>query len=780
MRSIFTYLSALLVGSVLVGCVEKSGPDGPNAWQQGDTPYYVNLRLRTQSDMFTRADEEPAQNNNNKIDGTHEEHDICKTAGNFALFFDVDGKYISFANLYSVNEKPNDGETPDVWGDKHGHEDETEDTPQVEATYTCRFYGFANRQPAKVLVVVNAPVKIYDQLTDFPGWTLDEVMKQVWDESVDPYGNLGFYTTKTDGKMTRYFTMTNTTYIDRNGNLHCAEEIPEGSITTDEDEVEDLSPVTIYLERMVSKFSMSLNFNPDEYHPVSSQSLDVCKYENGVLTYSEAPWALQLLGWGLNGLETQNYLFKNVDKTGDWLGHPGWNSPAERRCYWSVDPHYDDLRVYPWQHDDAMDRYDLDHRDWYNDFHSYDEKDGSAQVNGGFALKYYPFKDFCPDVSDDGSFPEGYAYNTGIYYTPENTFMQGMQVDISRGTRAYELAGTHVLLCARLLLSDVNGGYSPCEKIYRNRVGVCYFDELSLLEDFMNAMNYKLTSQKYIYYKYYPWDEEKVSNGKKSYYGHTFRAVPSGTYALYYQDPDSGDYHELTSTILNDLLDDQQYRFVRPADAVNADGKIIPWIMYKEGGTNKDDDVDFEPLKLYILSKNADDNSNDDGETIFAKDYRTSALLEEYIRSRELKFEYFNGKDWTAFPNNFEDDNDTQSLFYEIWGVADFFRYGLMYYAVPIHAQEVSGNMASTPASGDITQLADMSAGFDDPKFYYYYGVVRNNWYNFTLHSIGDLGIPVFDVDKPIVPNYANKKDQVKVEMEILPMHVEDITVPIS
>lgn len=759
MRSFYQYLSALLVGSIFVGCVEKSGPENnPNVWQQGDTPYYVNLRLKTQSDTFTRAGDD-----DRLTDGEHFEHDIDKNAGNFALFFDGDGKYISYADLYSVNEEPNDTEAADEGGKKHGHEDAP---VPVEATYSCRFYGFANRQPELVLVVVNAPKKIYDRITDFPGWTVSEVMKQVWDESDEPYGTIGFHTVGTGDEEKQYFTMTNTTYIDGDGKLHCAESIPEGSITTDESKVNSLEPVTIYLERMVSKFSMSLNFNPDEYHPVSSQSLDVCIYENGVLTYSEAPWALQLLGWGLNGLETQNYLFKNVEETGDWLNHSGWNSPAERRCYWSVDPHYyDDPAVYPWQHDDAKDRYDKNHPNWYVNFHSYDEKDGSTQVNGGFALKYYPFNHFCPDVSDDGSFPKEYAYKSDTYYTPENTFMQGMQVDISRGTRAYELAGTHVLLCARLLLSEGNGDYAPHEKIYRNRVGVCYTDELSLLEDFMNAMNDKFTSQRYIYYNYYPWS---ASERGSEYYGKTFRAVTGGAYALFYKNPIDNRYYEVTTKRLNEMMKEEQrqyYRFVRPADAVNADGKIIPWIMYNAAGDGVDDH--FKPLSMYILSKSADSPAE---EVINAN---------VNIEDRRLAIEYSNnGAKWEPFSN--KDDNDLQSIFYEIWGIADFFRNGLMYYAVPIHAQEVTGSMAGTPATGDKTQLTDKSAGFDDPKFYYYYGVVRNNWYNFTLHSIGDLGIPVFDVHKPIVPNYTNKKDQVKVEMEILPMHVEDITVEIS
>ena len=187
--------------------------------------------------------------------------------------------------------------------------------------------------------------------------------------------------------------------------------------------------------------------------------------------------------------------------------------------------------------------------------------------------------------------------------------------------------------------------------------------------------------------------------------------------------------------------------------------------MYNPAGDEDDDH--FTPLPLYILSKTAD--AGVEGDSIDAN---------VDIGDRELKFEYFNEDNdaWTPFAADFKDENDIQSLFFEIWGVADYFRNGLMYYAVPIYAQESTG----APASGDKKTLYDTSAGFDDPKFYYYYGVVRNNCYNFTLHSISDLGIPVFNVDKPIVPNYTDKKDQVKVEMEILPMHVEEITVPIS
>lgn len=783
MKTLSKYISYLALGALVVSCADEGIADKGKKPLEGDTPYYINLQLITENSNFTRAEESESS----LIDGTHNEHDISPKAHNFALFFDKDDNYISYADLYSVNEKPNDEEEPDEKGNKHGHEDKP---VPVEATYSCRFYGFANREPKKVLVVANANKKIYDQLTNFPGWDLEEVMKQVWEEKGrldintesgtaeysyidDPYDNLGFCKITTDangnvvadddehGITSRYFTMTNSSYVENNV-VHCAELIPDECVTTNGD-VENLKPVKIYLERMVSKFDMSLNFEAKEYQPITAPNLDVCVYENGSFTYYDYPWAIELLGWGLNGLETKNYIFKNLDQSGDWLTHPGWNSVPDRRSYWSIDPHYYKSEAeYPWQFDDAKDKYNIEHPKFYERFRSYDEADKA------YGLAYYPLTHFCKEINDDGTVESNVytKYSKAIFYTPENTFVPGLQVDRTRGTRAYELAGTHLLVAARLLIRQ-NGEFSPFDgNIYRNRVGVTYIDEVSMFEDFMNAINYKLKAQKYIYYKYYPWNDAVISDFHRNRYDYAMdmRAESEGEYVLYYQDlGDNNKYYELTSDKLYKLayIDGEKekgrnttYRLWRDADALNADGKVIPWIMYKP-----DDKKEYyKPCPLFLVKKGM-----------------------EITEANMLKFQYkkFNEDkkedEWIPFAQNEDgsDNNDLQSLFYEIWGLADDYNHGLMYYAIPIHAQDYTG----LPASGDVNQLEDTEAGIDDPSFYYYYGVVRNNWYRFTLHSIGDLGIPVSNPGKPIVPNYNNKKNQVKMEMEILPMHVEDLQV---
>ena len=808
------YLFLLVIPLLsLSSCVDEVIKDNTNdKLQQGDKLYYIKLDLKVQSSTFSDPNTRIGLGLEN---GTHNEHAINPKAGNFALFFDSQDKYITFADLYSVNETG-------------VNEEETFWDPAAESIYSCRFYGFADNKPSKVLIVVNAPAKISDKLANFAGWNLDEVRKSIWEEegkldiekykdygiaeyASDPYGNLGFFE---DSDETKYFTMTNAVYLEyKNGSykLHDAEPIPDEDenkgkyITTDEKEIGNLTPIKVYLERMVSKVNLSLAFEPEEYHPISAQPLDVYHYENGDFYYTEAPWALEILGWGMNGLETQNYLFKNISiyrdadngstgsRLADWITHDGWNSEYNKRCFWSEDPHYikDTSKqvIYPWQFDFANDIYDSDHTDWYEYFQSYDNQ----IENQKFALTYYPFSKFCSFVGQDGKLEAGYKYDGDrkIEYIPENTFVPGMQVDRSRGTRSYELAASHLILCARLLLQNQVGDqirYSPTSNIYRNRVGVTYVDELSMLEDFMNAINYKLSSQKYMYYKYYPWVENKIANVKKnnpdSYYGHTVRALSEGEYALYCYFPDENKTKELTYAVLEELVGNASYRLWKDADAINADGKIIPWIMYKPNGAH-----DYQQLNLMVMLKNGDAEDASKSFTYIDPKYNGEVIngnpenngyipgfnqtYAQYFDSRKLKFEKADNDKWNG---NYErDDNDIQSLFYEIWGVADCFTNGLMYYAVPIYAQENSG----LPASTDEKQLDVPNSEFNDDSFFYYYGVIRNNWYKINIHSIKDIGIPVSNPFKPIVPNYSGKKNQLKVEMKIIPMHVEEIVVPI-
>lgn len=855
-----------LFGIAFSSCVDESlRMDNPVTPPEGDTPFYVKLRLKTSDETFTRASDDDWTDDSPGSgfqDGDHTEHAISKNAGNIAIFFDKEDKYISWAKLYSVNEVNEKEKEKDDEGNEF-----TPNTPEPEATYSCRFNGFADRQPAKVMVIVNLDPSsdAYKNITNFPGWDIKDVMKNVWEvkshvtykSSMDKpdYHNSSPYTIGyfVDGNTT-YFTMTNSTYVTgvtgtttTNAKIHCAQEIDESNFFMGEKVVEeeipggngdetpeqiaemteDLAPVMVYLERMVAKFEMlPFNFDPDSYMPITAQALDVCTWENGELKYTEQKWALQILGWGLNGLESESYLFKNVpdpeaSTDTDWLEHLEWNSNSEynKRSYWAIDPHYEKSQgLYPWQFDFARDTYDPEHRSYYEYFHSYDNLD----LDGGmdeFSLFYFPFMDFCPFYLNDETkkktdFPGiNYSYklsdNNPILYTPENTFRPGITVDRSRGSRAYELAGTHLLVCARLLIDPQYGSnYRPHEgHIYRNRVGVTYLDEVSMFEDFMNAINWKLEGQTYMYYRYYPWDYDEASDlhqrqvgDNPDGYGEAIRAKVGGKYTLYYKDPEAktDTYVELTADILYKLDKDSRYRLWRDADAINADGKIIPWIMYqgkaqdilvleKEHSIKDENDVVIKTIYTpsKIDAEEVENNSDIKG---------SYSTLTEYLDAIRLSFQYSvksatGDETWVDFKKysdehpgaSTRDKNDIQSLFYEIWGVADDYNHGLMYYAVPIHVFDINGGyVLDTQAKNKGLDTGANPDFVNEDRLYYYYGVIRNNWYKFNIHSINELGVPVSDPAKPIVPNYINKKDQIKVEMEIGLWHIEDQTVTIS
>lgn len=813
--------------------------DKPQTWVQGDTPYYIKIRVATSNSPFTRAEnnEEPdgagISNSGDFEKGTEIENAIG-TQGNFAIIFDENSRYISCADLYSINK-----------------EDDDKATVTEGVVYTSRFYGYADRKPAKILVVVNATNDLKNKITDFPGWTVSEVMKQIsemsgrYKDANDPDGRLGFgeinITASTENKKVRYFTMTNATYLDSDGKVHCEEAIKEENFAVGSDSEEndlkaaaDLKPVTVYIERMVAKTQMTeIKFDHNYYIPTSAQPLDVCIYEPDGKTYNyyKYKWGIQIVGWGMNGLETQNHVFKNIDTTGEWLTHSAFNSVGDKRCYWSHDPHYLDEEggaVYPWQNDNARDQYDEELQKYYNQFRSYDNKDFN------FALRYYPFEKFCSDFDKNaqisGYFSSSYQYTLSNepVYTPENTFKPGLIVDRSRGSRAYELAGTHAIVAARLLLPDKDSEeIKPYTRgnLYRNRVGVTYDDEFSLLVDFINAVNYKLASNPQMYFKYYDWDDNatssiKKTNDIKNYRGRTIRAAMEGEYALYCYFPNinsnggntggwsdlfpdlntsDGVVAELTPAVIQKLLSDQnnngRYKLYRDADAVNGDGKVIPWICEKQS------DDSYKPLKLMVLKKNKNYREdfihyNEETDTEYMdvnprnSNYNEVTLKKYFLDSgRLLTFQKFNNGKWEDYEefktkdatNQERDDNDIQSLFFEIWGVAECFHYGLMYYVIPIYVQDPGSPLTNYIAvDTEVSLESGINPDFrDDIKLKYYYGLVRDNNYQFTIHSISDIGVPVSDPFKPIVPNYNDKKDQVKFEMEIIGMHTEGQTVTI-
>ena len=100
-------------------------------------------------------------------------------------------------------------------------------------------------------------------------------------------------------------------------------------------------------------------------------------------------------------------------------------------------------------------------------------------------------------------------------------------------------------------------------------------------------------------------------------------------------------------------------------------------------------------------------------------------------------------------------DNDFKSLIYDWIGAFDHFNQGRMIYTVPIlyrgTKEKVTAN-TYRPVVGD-------------------YGVVRNAWYSFKVHSIDNLGSPVDDLDQPIIPYETSLENSIMMELKVFDWH---------
>ena len=94
-------------------------------------------------------------------------------------------------------------------------------------------------------------------------------------------------------------------------------------------------------------------------------------------------------------------------------------------------------------------------------------------------------------------------------------------------------------------------------------------------------------------------------------------------------------------------------------------------------------------------------------------------------------------------------------MLYEWLGSIDHFNQGKMYY---------SHGVVDNPPIVDGKTLR--------------YGVVRNNWYRFNLTNITGIGIPVDDINQPIVPERIGLDDQINFTIKIIDWHDVNLNIP--
>ena len=764
---IIALFSYTLVLCIFASCVyDRISDDDLNNLPEGET-YYLGIKLNfdTDSPPFSRADLEEAVapvKEDTLETGTDEEHKVALTAKNFVILFKKDdaGNKDKLLGIY------------DFWDTEQNTDiDENEKEkypPNAEAKYT-----YVARIPVKdldwegaCLVVLNGKPKIYDNLkAEFEGKvdnaTLDDVLKAVWAEKnidEDPR-DIGYA-----DKNHKFFTMTNSVYYDDKNKLHIAEEFNAKEHVRKTYAEAKRDPITVYAERMVAKFDFKLKdgniFYPgkdkDDPSKVSPSIIvfDGFDENNGAPKHKARDWRIEVTGWNVNALETQSYIFKKLPeykKLNDYLkDFSWWNDAGNYRSYWCEDPHYD-FKYYNGQKTDERWRYSWQYRQSYDyvldDYFDTEEKKD-------LLLRNYSFDDLNlgkPDMSKFGDEDEYMkfmkdAFNNKVVYTPENTYdanevLKDFQKEYpGLDMRDELLAGTHILVGAEFQI-DAKGfddkyfvddgakfdtGYKTPKHLYRDRVGYYYLSERECLASLVHDFNQLLESQDKMVFVDYDWSSDKNNSTPVKFVADTHvkpgETTADGTplkYSLYYKETEDGDWYTLTEDkILDEKIFGDDDLSMPVANLRRGDGKRLPWIEKL---------MDEDRLAIGTNAK--------------------VPFLHIY------NYEPVEGGDEEP---TVADENHIKSLLYEWLGAIEHFKQGRMYYAI--------GVVNNPPIKEGKTK---------------HYGVVRNNWYRFTLEDVKGIGIPVDKDDQPIVPERDGLNDQVNHSVQILNWHVEESNVDI-
>lgn len=734
-------LQAVLLLFALTSCVrddfssDTAGTDGTDT-----TPYYLNVHLEF-NDNSSNGNRAAGTNGDNLEYGDHSEHMIGED-GNLIILFRKDNagnnKLFGVFALTSLSKHEHNTEK----GRTDGSNNDNSVNDNIEAlhAYSTKFPAEEESMfPTSCLVVLNCSEKMQEKLEEFNKkkneTTVDDILKVIWEETdvnTENPRNIGY----ADFNH-KYFTMTNSIYFDVNGNKQADITIPKGFIAKT---LMAAKPVTIRVERMVAKFSFEL---PEDGKNIfqPSEKADMIMFDNGFNDDGSPKlkvkkWRIALTGWNMNALETKNYLFKNIEYNKNYFegynDQNDWNHPGNYRSHWSEDPQYDyllnedgektdEILVYPWQYRKAID-YNLG---YYEDAIS---KDNGKNDN---LLRNYSFNDLELGRLAGGMLDIEKAFKEKIIYTPENTYdAKAVAGDNGKkhDSRDELLACTHLLVGAEVQIEktdetdenikkyfietpDEDNSYITPRHLFRDRNGFCYLSERECIASLVHDFNQLLKSQSSMVFTHYGfWTNANEVNTEQI-------AVTKGNFSLYYKKSANEPWKELEAV---DILDEDKFKdeelIMAIATLRKGDGKRLPWIdKLLENGWLAIGDNETDPsLTIHNVKEN---------------DYGTKLPGDVAGNTKDNK-------------------NYIKSLLYEWLGSIDHFNQGKMYY---------SHGVVDNPPIVDDKPLR--------------YGVVRNNWYQFNLTNVKNLGTPVDDLDQPIVPERNGLNDQINFTIKIIPWH---------
>ena len=647
-------LQALLVLFAFASCIDDdfTGATSEPIFDE-NRPCYLTIRVasvdksaQTRADAYTGEEDGANAGSGDFVHGDEEEHEIGKD-GNFIVFFDKDDKLFTIANLEMENGHK----------DNPGHDNPVTDPKDyIEALYKTKIYRrkVVDKDyniPASCLVVMNGG-RIYKNLTSntTPGKTSqDEILRWLWKEEQDKktkpeeigYDDAGHFTMTSDIVEIKLENFG----IDAEGN-----EDPDNRVDLD-----------VHVERILAKFTFESEkdiFQPSEYADlVLFNGFD----DKFAPQYIAKKWCVKVTGWGINGLEKQSYVFKNIKADGNYFD--GWNDPTHFRSYWSEDPDYANYN-YPWQYRKSIDIANI-----------------KSYFENSSVITNYSFDDLNlgGEIENDELL---YGLSAPIY-TPEHTYnaeAEGIKGKLD--DREELLAGTHLLVGAELQIEKDNekNAYET-KNWHRDRNGLYYRSAPACFAALMHAFSQLLTSQEALEYTLYNWDSYDTPDFD-SYVANT-----SGGCYLYYKGEMLDEKYFDKILKMDDETFASEIGKMAPATLRRGDGKCLPWI---------ENSIDNGYLKILDAKGN--------NIRICRKD---KDILGKIIAGNDVREANF---------------NDIKSLLYEWLGAIDHFSDGKMYYAhgiynplYPDDKNKTWGVVRNNWYRFKLTDIKSMGIPVDDP-----------------------------------------------------------------
>lgn len=304
----FGALAALALG--LTGCSSEEPAPGQGGATGGER--YMAVTIKTLGD--TKAS--PADTDFEV--GTEKENEI--TADNIRFYFFTDGGAPFLMQQVNVNgEVSNTNMVKPTEINKQLTNGEVVSLQGVLVLGTPSGDGYQGATPSKVIAIANPKKATFES---FSNKSMGEV--QGMSSTLD---NLTFDT----------FSMSSSTYLDKDGNVVCYTDV-ENHIKTSEKDAKD-NPAQIFLERLAAKVRVS---GLGDY-TVKKKKEDG-NLEDGQFVINSADGrttttlTVSLLGWRLINMATSTYALKNIaGMTMDGVNapYPDWNDYTRHRCYWA-------------------------------------------------------------------------------------------------------------------------------------------------------------------------------------------------------------------------------------------------------------------------------------------------------------------------------------------------------------------------------------------------------------------------------------------------------------